>query len=67
MTQPALAHISTDGFDTVQVTTGLISLALVPDLGGKLSQLGAAVIRSGADGTRSEPRPSLGPSLGTRE
>jgi UDP-N-acetylglucosamine 1-carboxyvinyltransferase len=29
------------------------------DLGGKLSQLGATVIRSGADGTRSEPQPPL--------
>jgi UDP-N-acetylglucosamine 1-carboxyvinyltransferase len=30
------------------------------DLGGKLGQLGAAVVRSGVDGTRSEPRPPLG-------
>jgi galactose mutarotase-like enzyme len=39
MTHPGLAHFSTDGFDTVQVNTGVLSLDLLPELGGKLSSL----------------------------
>ena len=39
MTPLGITHFSTDGFDTVQVDTGVLSLRLLPELGGKLSSL----------------------------
>ena len=39
MNNLSVAHSTTNGFDTVLVDTGALSLALMPELGGKISSL----------------------------
>ncbi len=39
MTHAALTYTTLDGFDAIQVNTGMLSLTLVPELGGKISSL----------------------------
>jgi len=54
MTQLSLTHGTADGFASVQVSTGALSLSLVPELGGKINSL--RDLRSGREWLWRNPR-----------
>jgi galactose mutarotase-like enzyme len=54
MNNLSVAHSTTNGFDTVHVNTGALSLALMPELGGKISSL--RVLRTGREWLWRHPR-----------
>lgn len=54
MSRPSVARSTVDGFDVVSVDTGALALAMMPELGGKISSL--RDLRSGREWLWRHPR-----------